>query len=417
MGFWENLNNAAARHVVVSKSRLNPLRNYLEDPMSNIGLTVTCGMASHRAAILQEMICRGLKANWPVIVLHSDAKSEEAIAQMLPFIHTQKACIRPSTACNYGPLYGMNANQAKSVILEDREGIGAQASNTLSDLLTLLPRLGYEIHLDLLTWLASLTLYDMTLQFRSSSLSQSEQRYYIERFNAYYHSTTDGTSAISRVRDYISDFSDTLVNDLWVKDDYFDQVSILNTVVQRGFLSIGINKDANSGVMRYLAKELSFALDTGIPFLLCCCNTTINSNSALAQVLRSNMGKYTLFVSAENVPAIFPGENFWQETLAMTGQLLVLRCSTPGSPKVYSDLFGQYIRQMVTDNVGSSWAPFGIFPGRHRATTISEELFPRVTETELSSHPLGGIFWPNNSDTLQICNNLNLRSDLSWGKA
>ena len=36
MGFWEDRNNAVARHVVVSKSKLNPLRNYLDDPMSVI---------------------------------------------------------------------------------------------------------------------------------------------------------------------------------------------------------------------------------------------------------------------------------------------------------------------------------------------------------------------------------------------
>lgn len=417
MGFWEDRNNAVARQVVVSKSKLNPLRNYLDDPMSVIGLTVTCGMDSHRAAILQDMICRGLKANWPVIVLYSDAKSETAINQMLPFIHTQKNCIHPSTACYYGPLYGMNANQAKSVIIAGRENIGSQASDALSDLLTLLPKLGYEIHLDLLTWLASLTLSDMTNQLYNSRLSQGDQFYYSERLKAYYHSAPDGTSPISKVRDYISDFSNTLVNDLWTKDDYYDQVSILNTVAQRGFLAIGVNKDANSGAMRYLAKELTFALDTGIPFLLCCCDTTIGDNSEMAQVLKSSKGKCALFVSAESMPASFPGENnFWRQTLNLTGQLLVLKCSTPGSAEVYSDLFGQYVRQVVTDNVGSSWAPFGIFPGRHRATSISETLFPRITEAELSSHPLGGIFWPNSGDSLQICNNLNLRSDLSWGK-
>lgn len=416
MGFWEDRNNAVARQVVVSKSKLNPLRNYLDDPMSVIGLTVTCGMDSHRAAILQDMICRGLKANWPVIVLYSDAKSETAINQILPFIHTQKNLIRPSTACYYGPLCGMNANQAKSVIIAGRENIGSQASDALSDLLTLLPKLGYEILLDLLAWLASLTLSSITQLIYSSHLPQSDKFYYSERFKSYYHAAPDGTSPISRVRDYISDFSDTLVNDLWVKDGHYDQVSILNTIASRGFLSIGINKGADSGVMRYLAKELTFALDTGVPFLLCCCDTTIGENSEFAQFLKSSKGKCALFISAESMPASFPGENdFWRQILSLTGQLLVLTCTTPGSAEVYSKLFGQYVRQVVTDNVGSSWAPFGIFPGRHRATSISETLFPRITESELSSHPLGGIFWPSSGDSLQICNNLNLRSDLRWG--
>lgn len=412
---------------IVRRRGLDPLNNFLQGPVSTLGLAVTCGTRIQHGTLLQQSISRFLNHNWPVIVLYSGHDTALPIRSMYPFINGTKNTISIDHPY-YGPLYGMNATQAMSTLVKYGT-LSAMATDALDTLLRCLPGLNMPIHIESLRWLAGMDESALEYTLRSSRLPKQQIEDALRTLDGCYVSFGNGIPPITEIRNLIAALSNSLLGQLCCLSSNqtapgqarpMYEISILDTIQRRGFLAIEVSGAADqSGSLQYLAHELECARASGIPFFLACCNVIIPQGSPLSNVILNNNGNYSLFMSALDLPACLPGtsgSDYWGSVLRKLQQLVVLHCNAPGASRQYSDLFGQYVRTIETYSRGIQHGFFSIFPSFSQATSLKEEQFPIFTQDQLENPQLinGGIFWPEGGSVIHCCRDFALPQDTNW---
>lgn len=358
---------------------------------SSQSFAVTCGDPISRLYVFRSAVADAAALGLPIVIIHNGGPVGDYLNRVTGIDN-----VGPQNPC-YTAFSGMSVPQIINAIanLSGSQPLSAEELNALKIYIQL------SFHVSALpgTLNSVFDLVEKDMNALKDTLSRipgmdSTLRNDVIDYLRPYFSDGNSSSVIRRLRDRLSAIYQKIGTISSTHTGYIKEVSILNTVKNRGIIAIDISQ-ANDWLMDYIAEELSLVNGH---FLLACCDLQVEESSAFGKaIIRHSCAKARpLFISSNDILQSYssnrPGSTF-AASLAPRN-LLILNCGNAATADPYQKYVGDYFKDVVTQSHSTHRSLHSLIGSITGGSSVTQTLVSSLEKNEFC-HPEGCVFCCN----------------------